>query len=165
MYLLYTFCTHPFTAVYPKKYLKINHISCLYFSCIHQVYIRYNRVDFCTLFVNKLYTNHLHIFVRDPISGINKTVPSTLRLKVKVCSDFMKMVDISWHHNTTTTTTTTICCTRSKDKCYENSFALFYTEFIKIMYSAFTSIIFFLWLSPRLCVGFAAVMVKLFLRL
>ena len=92
------------------------------------------------------------------ISGIKKTVPSTLRLKIKVCPDFTKMVDISWHRNTTTTTIT-IYFPRSKN----NSFALVYTEHIKIMNSAFTSIIFFLvWLSPLLCVGFAAVMVILF---
>ena len=44
-----------------KEYIKINHISCVYFLCIHQVYIRYNGVDLCTLFVYKLCTNHLHI--------------------------------------------------------------------------------------------------------
>ena len=60
VYLLYTssYCC------IQKEYIKINHISCVYFLCIHQVYIRYNGVDLCTLFVYKLCTNHLHIFVR-----------------------------------------------------------------------------------------------------
>ena len=48
-----------------KEYIKINHISYVYFLCIHQVYIRYNGVDLCTFFVYKLCTNHLHIFVRE----------------------------------------------------------------------------------------------------
>ena len=94
------------------------------------------------------------------ISGNKKTVPSTLRLKIKVCPDFTKMVDISWHQNTTTTTIT-IYFPRSKT----NIFALVYTEHIKIMNSSFTSIIFLcLWLSPLLCVGFAAFMVIIFWR-
>ena len=54
-----------------KEYIKINHISCVYFLCIHQIYIRYNGVDLCTLFVNKLCTNHLHIFVRELYTDIN----------------------------------------------------------------------------------------------
>ena len=132
--------------------MKINHISCLFFFflCIHQVYKRYNRVDLCTLFVFKWYTNHLHIFVRDPwpFQGLKN---SYLYPPLKY---------ISWHQNTTTTTTITIYCTR----CKNNSFALVYTEYIKIMNSAFTSTIFFVWLSPLLCVGFAAVMVILFWR-
>ena len=138
--------------------MKINYISCLYFWCIHQVYIRYNRVDLCTLFVYKLYTNHLHIFVRDawPFRDWKNS------------SLYPPLKYISWHQNTTTTRTTTttttttitIYCTRSNN----NSFALFYTEYIKIINSTFTSIIFFVWLSPLLCVGFAAVMLILFWR-
>ena len=60
VYFLYTssFCC------IQKEYIKINHISCVYFLCTHQVYIRYNGVDLCTLFVYKLCTNRLHIFVR-----------------------------------------------------------------------------------------------------
>ena len=60
VYFLYTFSY----CCMQKEYIKINHISCVYFLCIHQVYIRYNGVDFCTLFVYKLCTNHLHIFIR-----------------------------------------------------------------------------------------------------
>ena len=135
----------------------------MYFLCIHQVYIRYNRVDFCTCtFCIQIVYKSPPYFCKGPhFRDKKKTVPSTPRLKIKVCSDFMKMVDISWHQNTTTTTTITIYCTRSKNKCYENSFALVYTEYIKIMNSAFTSTI-FLWLSLLLCVEFAAVTVILF---
>ena len=58
-----------------KMNINTDHISCAYFLCIHQVYIRYNGGDLCTLFVYKLGTNHLHTFVRDSfikIRVINK---------------------------------------------------------------------------------------------
>ena len=45
VYFLYT---SSYRCIQKKKEMKINHISCLYFLCIHQVYIRYNGVDFCT---------------------------------------------------------------------------------------------------------------------
>ena len=82
-------------------------------------------------------------------------------IKKKNSSLYHPLKYISWHQNTTTTTSTiAIYCTRSKN----NSFALVYTEYIKIMNSAFKSITFFVWLSPLLCVGFAAVMLILFWR-
>ena len=33
-------------------------------NLVHFEYIKYNGVDLCTRFVYKLFTNHLHIFVR-----------------------------------------------------------------------------------------------------
>ena len=77
--------------------MKINHISCLYFLCIHQVYIRCNTVDFCIQIVYKSLPYIFH--TGDPISGIKKKVLSTPKLKIKVCSGFIKMGDISWHLN------------------------------------------------------------------
>ena len=53
-----------------KEYIKINHISCVYFLCIHQVYIRYNGVDLWTFFVYKLCTNHLHTWIYFPSATI-----------------------------------------------------------------------------------------------
>ena len=63
LYLFILFYTSSYCCI-QKEYIKINHISCVYFLCIHQIYIRYNGVDMCTLFVYKLCTNHLQIFVR-----------------------------------------------------------------------------------------------------
>ena len=40
LYLFYTFRTHPLTCCIQKEYIKINHIPCVYFLCMLQVYIR-----------------------------------------------------------------------------------------------------------------------------